>query len=82
MEEIQLVVRSMDGYSALKNRTIAKMNKYFTDENIRKIYGASNQGREKGDILFVFESTVLQLRSGVSSRLGINCTLIIVSTIF
>jgi hypothetical protein len=40
---------SMEYWEALKRRTKREMDKYQTDENIRKIYGRFRDGHERGD---------------------------------
>lgn len=49
VEEIKPVVENIEDWKRLKEHSKIELEKYFTDENIKKIYGQYEAGHEKGD---------------------------------
>ena len=49
MEDHKFVVSCEDDWKKLKRRSALELEKYYTDENINKIYGQYSEGHQNGD---------------------------------
>ena len=49
VEEVKPPVENMDDWLRLKKRAKEQLDKYFKDENIKRIYSPYKEGHEKGD---------------------------------